>query len=261
MCDRVPARGQRGGLHMSERNRIGLLLGVAASVALWGCGPVYYDAPPPRPYPPYYYDYYYYPYADVYFHIYTGWYYYRDRGRWVHARRLPSHIHLDGRQRFLLKIPEKEPWRRNEEHRRTYVPSTPRHDDRPAPDRRTLRPPAAEPQPQERRTQRPPASPPSDDGRLSPFRSRDGERKPFERPSPFRSREEEQRAPSSQPAPSTRREEERTGVLRAAPQRETPRASPPDRRREEERDRDERDRNTRQSEEYRRRQDSDRPSR
>ena len=133
---------------MIERTRVRLLAAVLASLApmaLPGCvGPAYVAAP--RRYPPYYYDYYYYPDVGVYFHLYSGWYYYRDHGRWLRVRRLPPHIHLHPQQRYVLRGPEKEPWRHYEEHRRKYPPralprQTPAPRTAPAPDRRLLRPP------------------------------------------------------------------------------------------------------------------------
>jgi hypothetical protein len=117
---------------MTERRRITLLIGGLASLtsaALFGCVGPPYEGPPPQRYPPYYYDYYYYPHADVYYHLYSGRYYYRSHGHWAHAQRLPPRIHLDGRRRHLMRIPERDPWRRHEEHRRKYPPPTVHRDD------------------------------------------------------------------------------------------------------------------------------------
>ena len=121
---------------MVERSRIRLLTGALASVflpGLAGCVVAPHPGPPPRGYPPHYYDYYYYPYASVYFHIYTGHYYYHDHGRWRRVRRLPPHIRLDRRRRYPLKIREKEPWRRHDEHRRQYPPPSERRRPPPIP--------------------------------------------------------------------------------------------------------------------------------
>jgi hypothetical protein len=101
---------------------------------------------PPPPRPPHYYDYWYYPYWRVYFHIYTGWYFYHDRGHWRRVRRLPPHMRLDWRRRHLLNIRDRKPWQRHDEHRRKY-PAPPEHrrDDGPS-GRRMPRPPGdAEP--------------------------------------------------------------------------------------------------------------------
>lgn len=122
---------------MVERSRIRLLVGGLASVVLPGLpgciGPPYDGPPPPRPH--YHPDYYYYPYADVYFHLYTGWYFYRDRNVWHRVRRLPPRIHLDPRRRHSLRIPEGKPWRRHDEHRRKYPARPPRRRRNPDADR------------------------------------------------------------------------------------------------------------------------------
>jgi hypothetical protein len=70
----------------------------------------------------YRYDYYYYPHLGVYFHLYSGHYYYRDGAAWVRVRALPHHIHLDHRVRRTLVIKDPEPYRRHERHREHYRP-------------------------------------------------------------------------------------------------------------------------------------------
>jgi hypothetical protein len=169
---------------MVERSRIRLLAGAAASLllpGLSGCGETPCKGPPPsyRPYyayPPYYYpsyyypfyyyDYYYYPYWRVYFHIYSGWYYYHDHDHWRRARRLPPHIHLDKRHRRLLRIRDRKPWLRHDEHRRKYPPPpepTARPRPEPAPPRPREEPapprPREEPAPRRRRTEPEPPRP------------------------------------------------------------------------------------------------------
>jgi hypothetical protein len=81
-----------------------------------------YVAPVPQPYPPYYYDYYYYPHVGVYFHIYTGYYYYRDGHAWRRTRKLPKHFYLDQRHRRKIIVPDEKPYTRYPKHRREYPP-------------------------------------------------------------------------------------------------------------------------------------------
>jgi len=120
---------------MVERCRIKLLMGALATILLPGlpsCAWPNYEGSPPRGYPSSYYDYWYYPDQSIYFHIDTGWYYYRDRGRWWRVRRLPPHFHLNQRRRRLLILRDGKPWQRHDEHRRKYPPSPkPRHGLRP----------------------------------------------------------------------------------------------------------------------------------
>jgi hypothetical protein len=94
---------------------LGLSLGLGACV-------VYPDRPPPYvDYPNYYYDYYYYPHLDVYFHIFSGDYYYRRDGRWLRTRVLPRGIWLDRRRRIPLHIKKKRPYEHHREHRSKYA--------------------------------------------------------------------------------------------------------------------------------------------
>jgi len=69
---------------------------------------------------PYYYDYHYYPGSRVYFHLYTGRYYYRSGDTWVHARVLPSHIYLGPRDRIHLRIWSDRPYRHWQTHRKRF---------------------------------------------------------------------------------------------------------------------------------------------
>jgi len=110
---------------MKRREIIRLLTGGTAAVAMLGLsGCIYY----PESYAaaPAYdgryrdYDYYYYPDVNVYFHILTGWYWWHDGGAWRRARTLPRHIHVRPERRHRMVIRDREPWRRNHEHRREY---------------------------------------------------------------------------------------------------------------------------------------------
>lgn len=93
----------------------------AAALALGACAPYPpRHGPPYGAYPSYYYDYYYYPHADVYFHIYTGEYYYRSGGHWQRAKALPRGIYLDPHDRRQLHIRDtRQPYRYQQQHRET----------------------------------------------------------------------------------------------------------------------------------------------
>lgn len=108
---------------MERREAIRGLVATAA-LAMTGCGPAYYGRPPPGPppVPAWHYDYYYYPHVDVYFHVYSGYYYYVIGGAWRRTRVLPPHIHLDPRYRINLNIRDDRPYVRHSEHRRAYPP-------------------------------------------------------------------------------------------------------------------------------------------
>lgn len=111
--------------------KILLLTGVLAAATLSGCEPYYVHPGPPHPaYPPQYYDYYYYPGADVYFHIYTGEYYYRSGDRWHRARTLPKSRYLDPHDRRRLEVREGKPYQQDREHRRTVAPAPQRRYER-----------------------------------------------------------------------------------------------------------------------------------
>jgi hypothetical protein len=125
---------------MQRRRFIRLLSGgavVALDFGLAGCySPGHY---PRRPN----YGYYYYPGVNVYFHIYTGYYFYRVDGAWRRARSLPSHIYLSRRDRRQIYIREPRPYDRNLEHHREYN----RPGDR---DSRRIRPTPLEPRAKDR---------------------------------------------------------------------------------------------------------------
>ncbi len=107
---------------MERRKLIGLLGGACMAAITPGLAGCYGPAPYGPPYPPQYYDYYYYPHVDVYFHIYTGWYYYQSGGVWSRARHLPPHIRLDHRYRRPIVIRDDPPHRQHPRHRKTYPP-------------------------------------------------------------------------------------------------------------------------------------------
>lgn len=111
---------------MERRRLIGFLGGAVAITLIPGLSACTYTprygAPAPQPYPPYYYDYYYYPHVGVYFHIYTGYYYYRDGHAWRRTRKLPRHFYLDNRHRRKIVIRDENPYTRHPEHRREYPP-------------------------------------------------------------------------------------------------------------------------------------------
>jgi hypothetical protein len=97
--------------------------GIVVAVALTACvhGP-YYDGPPhPVPPPHFYpYDYYYYPSVRIYYQISTGFYYYPSGRKWIRAKVLPPHFHLDPRDRVHLKIEKGEPYEKHRVHREKY---------------------------------------------------------------------------------------------------------------------------------------------
>ena len=107
---------------MERRKLIGILGGTCMTVIASGLAGCYGPAPYGAPYPLQYYDYYYYPHVDVYFHIYTGWYYYRSGDVWLRTLRLPPHIRLDPRYRRPIVVREDPPHRQYPEHRETYPP-------------------------------------------------------------------------------------------------------------------------------------------
>ena len=65
---------------------------------------------------------YYYPDAQVYFHITSGNYYYRDGTKWVRTRTLPTRHHLDRHDRVPLWIDSDKPHVKHREHRERYTP-------------------------------------------------------------------------------------------------------------------------------------------
>jgi hypothetical protein len=114
-CGRAAAINK--GEVMNRRRFFQLMLGGALTTfgsGLTACA-VY------RPYPrnPHY-NYYYYPDVDVYFHIYTGYYYYVVDHVWVRSRTLPHYIYLSPAQRRTLSIHDAHPYTRNRAHRRQF---------------------------------------------------------------------------------------------------------------------------------------------
>ena len=103
-----------------------LIVSLLLAVGITGC--VY--APPregPPPHAPaygyrypYYYDYYYYPSVPLYFHIYTGYYYYLDHGRWVRTKTLPRQVYLHHNDRVKLRIEDDKPYRWYNQHQKQY---------------------------------------------------------------------------------------------------------------------------------------------
>lgn len=67
-------------------------------------------------------DYYYYPNVHVYYHIYTGYYYYRSGGIWIRVKVLPRYIQIHRRDRVKIRIKDKRPYLRHEEHQHRYKP-------------------------------------------------------------------------------------------------------------------------------------------
>jgi hypothetical protein len=109
-----------------RRSMLPALAALLVSSALTAC---YYTgrdrdaAPQYSSHQSYEYEYYYYPRADVYYHPYSGRYYYREGSSWRNATSLPRNIHVDGRERKLVAVRGSEPYRHNQEHRNTYKPS------------------------------------------------------------------------------------------------------------------------------------------
>lgn len=102
-----------------------LLVSVAGLV---GCnGAVYYREPPPHApaygYPWQPYDYFYYPSVGVYFHIPSGYYYYREGRVWRRTQWLPPRIVILPRERVHVRIKDQEPWRHNKEFKERYRPT------------------------------------------------------------------------------------------------------------------------------------------
>lgn len=102
------------------------LLALLLAGGLSGCYAEPYRPAPPRAYVPAYqwypYDYFYYPSVGVYFHIHTGYYWYRDHDHWVRVKRLPPHIVVLARDRQRIRIDHGEPWRYHERHVERYQP-------------------------------------------------------------------------------------------------------------------------------------------
>lgn len=118
---------------MSKRSRIATAslvpaaLMVFSSTIIPGCAYNRYDPGPySRPHvryqSPYYYDYHYYPSARVYFHVYSGSYYYRSRNTWIQARVLPPNIYIGPRERIHLRIWSDHPYLQHDLHRQRFRP-------------------------------------------------------------------------------------------------------------------------------------------
>lgn len=110
-----------------SRNFKGLLV-IISAMAITGCTVMVRQPGPPAPAvvygspSGYYDDYYYYPSARVYFHIYTGYYYYLSGNRWVRSRFLPGYIRLHSSDRYRLTIKDRYPYLRDYEIRKKYRP-------------------------------------------------------------------------------------------------------------------------------------------
>ncbi|HSH42455.1 MAG TPA: hypothetical protein VK973_10075 [Arenicellales bacterium] len=83
--------------------------------------------------PAYTYDYHYYPSARVYFHLYSGYYYYRPYNTWLRVRTLPPNIYLGPQERVQVRIWSNKPYLRHQVHSQRYRPHPdfrrdPRHD-------------------------------------------------------------------------------------------------------------------------------------
>ncbi|MDX1697075.1 MAG: hypothetical protein R3308_02260 [Thiohalobacterales bacterium] len=91
-----------------------------------GCTAYYRDGPPvySSTYYHYPYRYHYYPSSSVYFHLYSGDYYYRDTHHWKRVKQLPPKYHLDRHDRVHLWIDADKPHARHHDHKNKYKPST-----------------------------------------------------------------------------------------------------------------------------------------
>ena len=96
-----------------------ITISVAAALLILGAvacthAPIHDDSPQ------HHYDYYYYPHVGVYFHLYSGDYYYSEGPTWRRVRILPSHIYLDHRVRRVVVIKEPKPYKRHKAHRKSH---------------------------------------------------------------------------------------------------------------------------------------------
>ena len=72
---------------------------------------------------------YYYPHVGVYFHLYSGDYFYRDSNAWVRVKVLPKRYALDHRVRRTLVIKDELPYRYHARHREHHrLPADFRYD-------------------------------------------------------------------------------------------------------------------------------------
>lgn len=103
---------------------------LGAAIALTACHSGYYRSTVVYQDDPYYadrywpqdrYDYHYYPDVNVYFHVSTGFYFYRDHHhKWHKVHRLPVHIHLNHHNRQHLHIKHEKPYREHSPHHRPH---------------------------------------------------------------------------------------------------------------------------------------------
>lgn len=112
---------------------VALFLGLTALLSACAYDAYYpgpYSSPPAAHHPVHYYDYHYYPGAGVYFHLYSGYYYYRSGGAWVRFSILPPLIHIDSRDRIQLRIWSDKPYTHYRTHSERYHPYPGYHPDR-----------------------------------------------------------------------------------------------------------------------------------
>lgn len=107
-------------LKMVERSRITFLTGAVVSIIMSSCAWPRSEHSSPYAYPSHYYDYWYFPDRHIYYHIYSGWYYYRDHGRWWRVRHLPPHISPDWSRRRRFNMRGSTPWQQHQEDRQKY---------------------------------------------------------------------------------------------------------------------------------------------
>ena len=89
--------------------RLVVMVVAMTSVSLTAC--TYYGEPYYHDHEPvHYYEYYYYPSVGVYFHVYSGYYYYRRGSAWVRVKVLPSHIHLHKYDRRIIRSKDYRPY-------------------------------------------------------------------------------------------------------------------------------------------------------
>ncbi len=99
-------------------------LGSVSCAPYHGAPHVY--APAYREYP---HHYHYYPSTGVYFHLYTGYYYYHSDGHWVRTKKLPPRLYLSDRDRVRIWSDAYRPYYRYDTHRKKYPPRPSYHSD------------------------------------------------------------------------------------------------------------------------------------
>jgi hypothetical protein len=90
-------------------------------LALDACAVKTYPPAPFLDYPNYYYDYYYYPNVDVYYHLFSGDYFYRRNNSWYRTRSLPPNVWLNQRYRFQLHTKTDRPYEHDKEYYTRYA--------------------------------------------------------------------------------------------------------------------------------------------